>query len=332
MGFIWPSLLLFLLAIPIGVWVYRSRERRRAQKAASFGLGSPGSPTPRRWVRRIPAACTVLGMTILIMSLARPETVVGVPRLEGTVVLAFDVSGSMAATDVAPTRLEAAKAAALELVARQPASIRIGVVVFSDAGFATQVPTGDRADIEAAIRRLEPERGTTIARGIEEALTVVQTALDPSTTAYYTNDSAPDAPDPTPMPVGVYEPAIIVLLTDGENTGGVDPLEMAQTARERGIRIDTVGFGTEAGTPLEVEGFRIQTRLESGVLKAIADRTNGTYYAAAEDDLSAIYDDVGSRFIVRAEPQEVTALFAAVGFVLLLIGAGLSLRWFGRAP
>jgi Ca-activated chloride channel homolog len=337
MAFIWPPLLLLLLAIPVGVWVYRRRERRRREAVVRFGLGGmaaapTSNATRRRWVRRIPAACTVLGITILVMSLARPQTVIGVPRLEGTVVLAFDVSASMAAKDVAPSRLEAAKAAALELVAHQPASIRIGVVVFSDAGFATQVPTGDRAAIEAAIQRLEPERGTTIARGIEEALTVIRTALDPKTTDYYTNNSAPIAPDPTPVPDGVYEPAIIVLLTDGENTGGVDPLELAQTAKDRGVRIDTVGVGTTEGTTLETEGFRVHTQLEAAALEAIADRTDGTYYAAADGDLSAIYDDVGSRFTVRTEPQEVTALFAVVGFVLLLIGAGLSLRWFGRAP
>ena len=243
MAFIWPPLLLLLLAIPVGVWVYRragaaaarggragsgsAAARRRAARRATAARAAPR----RRWVRRIPAACTVVGITILVMSLARPQTVIGVPRLEGTVILAFDVSGSMAATDVAPSRLEAAKAAAMELVAHQPASIRIGVVVFSDAGFATQVPTGDRTAIEAAIQRLEPERGTSIARGIQEALTVIRTALDPTTTDYYTNSSAPIAPDPTPVPDGVYEPAIIVLLTDGENTGGVDPLELAQTAQ-----------------------------------------------------------------------------------------------------
>ena len=355
MSFIWPPLLVFLLAIPFGVWFYASRARRRAEAAARVGwasrpsdggasgssgsggatasAGSSAGPrVSRTWRRRIPAACTVIGMTILVLSLARPQSVIGVPRLEGTVLLAFDVSGSMAATDVAPSRMEAAKAAALEFVSHQPASVRLGIVVFSDSGIATQVPTDDRAAIEAAIRRLEPERGTSLGRGILAALTVIQEATAASTTDYYTNDSAPSPPAPTPVPDGVFEPATIVLLTDGENTVPADPLEAAQEARDRGIRIDTVGFGTAEGTTIEVEGFRVHTQLEAEVLQAISDRSGGTYYAAAEDDLGAIYDDVGSRFVVRSEPLELTALFAALGFVLLVVGGALSLRWFGRMP
>ena len=159
MAFLWPPMLLLLLTIPVGVSFYRSRERRRAARAASFGVaprpapatgngGSAGSGTARprsTWRRRIPAACTVIGLTILVLSLARPQSVIGVPRLEGTVLLAFDVSGSMAATDLTPTRMDAAKAAALAFVADQPPSVRIGVIVFSDTGFSIQVPTGDRS-------------------------------------------------------------------------------------------------------------------------------------------------------------------------------------------
>jgi Ca-activated chloride channel family protein len=273
----------------------------------------------------------VLGVTILVVSLARPEAVVGVPRLEGTVLLAFDVSGSMAADDVEPTRLEVAKATALAFVEDQPASVRIGVVVFSDSGFATQVPTDDRAAVTAAIARLEPERSTSLWRGITEALRVIQQAGDLTTTDYYTNETAPDEPDPTPVPAGVYEPAIIVLLTDGENTVRPDPLEAAQVARDRGVRIHTVGIGTAEGTTLEADGFLVHTQLEEGALEGISEGTGGTYYAAT-DDVSTLGDDVGARFVVRGEPLELTALFAAVGFVLLLLGAMLSLRWLGRAP
>jgi Ca-activated chloride channel family protein len=346
MSFIWPSLLLFLLAIPLGIWVYRARDVRRAKRAAQFGWGggaaaaSAGAgavrgPARHRWLRRLPAALTVAGITILVLSLARPQSVIGVPRLEGTVLLAFDVSGSMAATDVAPTRMEAAKAAALEFVAAQPPSVRIGLVVFSDTGFSTQVPTSDRAELETAIQRLEPERGTSLGRGIEASLTVIASALEGEDTDYYTNTS-PDAgptPEPTPVPAGVYEPAIIVLITDGENTVAPDPIEAATTARDRGIRIDTVGVGTPSGTTLEVEGFRVDTRLDEAMLQAIAELTDGTYHAAADQaDLSAIYADVGSRLVVRTEPFELTPLFAGLGFVLLLLGGLVSLRWFGRVP
>lgn len=342
-SFIWPPLLLLLLAIPFGVWAYRSRERRRAERAALFGWGSspaaagsdagyvPGA-RGARWARRIPAVCTFAGVTILVLSLARPESVIGVPRLEGTVVLAFDVSGSMAATDVPPSRMEAAKAAALEFVAQQPPSVRIGIVAFSDSGFSTQVPTNDRLAVEVAIQRLEPERGTSLGRGILDSLAAIA-ADDPDTTDYYSNHSAEPVPAPTPVPAGVFQPAIIVLLTDGENTQAPDPLEAAQVARERGVRIDTIGFGSPAGATIEVEGFRIHTQLDEGALRDIAERTDGKYYAATDqEDLTAIYHDVGSRLVVRTEPFELTPMFAALGFALLVVGGMTSLRWFGRMP
>jgi Ca-activated chloride channel family protein len=341
-SFIWPPLLLLLLAIPLGVWAYRSRERGRARRAAEFGLGAArtGSPSPvgrgarwSRWTRRIPAAFTVVGVTILVLSLARPQSVIGVPRLEGTVLLAFDVSGSMAATDVAPTRMEAAKASALKFVDDQPASVRIGVVVFSDSGVSTQPPTGDRAAVVAAIQRLEPERGTSLGQGILASLTAIEADADPNTTDYYTNASAPPTPRPTPVPADVYEPAIIVLLTDGENTVAPDPFEAAKAAKDRGVRIHTVGIGSPAGATLEVEGFMVHTQLDEATLQRVATMTNGTYHAAADEaDLTAIYGDIGRRLVVRSEPFELTPVLAALGFALLLIGGVGSLRWFGRMP
>ncbi len=339
MSFIWPPLLLLLLAIPVGVWAYRSRERARAQRASQFGFGSAATAAPgegsatRRapWTRRIPAALTIAGVTILVLSLARPESVIGVPRLEGTVLLAFDVSGSMAATDVAPTRIEAAKTAALAFVGQQPTSVRIGVVVFSDTGFSTQVPTHDRAAVEAAIHRLEPERGTSLGQGILQSLAAIEDADDVDTD-YYTNPAGP-RPDATPVPAGHYEPAIIVLLTDGENTVRPDPLGAAQEARDRGVRIDTVGIGSRDGTTLQVEGFLVHTKLDEGALQGIAAMTDGTYYPAENlDDLTAIYQNVGSRLVVRTEPFELTPVLAALGFLLLLVGGLTSLRWFGRMP
>jgi Ca-activated chloride channel family protein len=343
-SFIWPPLLLLLVAVPVGVWLYRSRERGRAERVARFGWGAAsGAPAAgsrssaagrrTRWTRRIPAVCTVLGVTILVFSLARPQSVIGVPRLEGTVLLAFDVSGSMAATDVAPTRMEAAKTAALEFVEGQPASVRIGIVVFSDSGLSTQIPTADRAAIVAAIQRLGPERGTSLGRGILAALKVIADDTDPTTTDYYTNASAPPRPVPTPVPAGVYEPAVIVLLTDGENTVEPDPLGAARAARDRGVRIHAVGIGTAAGTTLEVEGFLIHTRLDEAALRDIATLTDGTYHAAADqDELLAINEDIGSRLVVRSEPFELPPILAALGFALLLVGGLTSLRWFGRMP
>jgi Ca-activated chloride channel homolog len=339
-SFIWPSLLLFLLVIPFGVWAYVSRERRRAARVAEFGWGSASAAAAsqsvgrrRRWMRRLPAAFTIVGVTILVLSLARPQSVIGVPRLEGTVLLAFDVSGSMAATDVAPTRMEAAKAAALKFVSDQPSSVRIGVVVFSDSGISTQAPTGDRQAILTAIQRLGPERGTSLGQGILASLSAIEGDNDPSTTDYYTNASAPPTPVPTPVPAGVFEPAIVVLLSDGENTAPPDPMEAAQEAKKRGVRIHTIGIGSPAGTTLQVEGFQVHTQLDEAALRDIATMTDGTYHAAAdEDDLTAIYQDIGSQLVVRDEPFELTSILAGLGFAVLLIGGVGSLRWLGRMP
>jgi Ca-activated chloride channel family protein len=272
-------------------------------------------------------------MTVLVFSLARPQGVIGVPRLEGSVLLAFDVSGSMAAIDVAPSRMEAAKAAALDFVQGAPSSLRIGVVAFSDAGFSTQVPTYERGLVVAAIQRLEPERGTSLARGILSSLTAIDLAEHPPGNDYYTTGSPPPTPEPTPVPSGVHEPVIIVLFTDGENTVNPNPDGAVQAARDRGIRIDTVGIGTAAGATLEIDGFRIHTSLDEAVLRDIAQRTDGTYYAAADQgDMARIGDDVGRRLVVRAEPFELTSLFALGGFALLVAGGLGSLRWFGRMP
>jgi Ca-activated chloride channel homolog len=287
------------------------------------------------WRRRLPAILTVAGLSVLVLSIARPQAVIGVPRYEGTVVLAFDVSGSMAATDIAPSRMEAAKAAAIALVDQQPPSIRIGVVVFSDSGFSTLVPTYDRLEVIAAIGRLEPERGTSLGRGILASLDLIAAADAGEETDFYSNASPPPEPTPAPTPVpdGHHEPAVVVLLTDGENTVQPGPLDGAVVARDRGIRVDTVGVGTTEGATLEVEGFRVHTTLDEATLQAVADNTDGTYYPAADPSvLAGIYDDVGGRFVVREEPFELTPIFAAAGFALLLIGGLASLRWFGRMP
>jgi len=156
MSFLWPAMLLFLAALPLFVALYRRRLEQRRRLAARYGsLGRVQEATgrPPGWRRHLPPALFLVGLTLLIVALARPQTVVSLPRMEGTVILAFDVSGSMAADDMTPTRMEAAKAAARDFVERQPPSLQIGVVAFSDSGFAVQTPTNDQEAILAAIAR-----------------------------------------------------------------------------------------------------------------------------------------------------------------------------------
>jgi Ca-activated chloride channel family protein len=338
MSFIWPQMLLLLPVIPLGVLLYVVLERRRRRRVAAYGALAVGvrrdvRALPDGLRRRIPAAFLLVGLTIVVMAMARPQSVVSLPRVEGTVVLAFDVSGSMAADDLEPTRMEAAKTAARAFVARQPASIRIGVVAFSDSGFSTQVPTNDETLLLAAIDRLDPERGTSIARGILTSLTTIAAAdVDPAA-GFYTNRSPDPAPDLAPVPDGTYAPAAIVLLTDGENNQSPDPFEAAMAAADRGVRIFTVGVGSADGTTIEVEGFRVHSRLDEPTLRRISEITDGSYYAAdGPEALSSIYDDIDTRLVIRPEPMEVTSLFAGAGVLVLLVGGIASLLWLGRLP
>jgi Ca-activated chloride channel family protein len=338
MSFLWPSLLILLLIIPVGAAVYMAIDASRRQRAAAYGtLAAPSGGRGRpagRIRRRIPAACLLLGLGLVVVALARPQAVIGVPRLEGTVMLAFDVSGSMAATDITPTRMEAAKAAAAAFVERQPESVRIGVVSFSDTGFSVQVPTNDSTQVTAAIDRLTPERGTSIARGIAASLSVIAADEAGPGAGYYTTNRGPEpTPEPTPVPEGSFRSAIIVLLTDGENTVAPDPVEAAHAASDRGVRVFPVGIGTAAGATLEVEGFRVHSRLDEPVLRNIAEITHGAYYPVSDPAaLDAVYQGVETRLVIRPEPMEVTSLVAGAGMLILLIGAIASLRILGRAP
>lgn len=332
MTFIWPPMLILLLLIPALVVLYLQMQRRRQQIFASSTMRLTGQSVSRLSARRhISPLFYLIALTILIIALARPEAVVGVPRIEGTVILAFDISASMAATDLEPTRLEAAKAAARAFVERQPPSVRIGLVAFSDTGLAVQVPTYNQDEILAAIRRLDPARGTSLGNGMLVSLSVVD--AKPEETNYYSNLTPQPTPTPTPVPAGTYTSGVIVLLTDGENTEEPDPMEAAQIAADRGVRIYTIGIGSAAGTVLNIEGFNVFTQLNEPLLQAIAQLTNGVYFnAQSEDELLAIYDNLDREFVVRPEPMEITPIFAGVSILNLLIGGALSLFWFGRVP
>jgi Ca-activated chloride channel family protein len=337
-SFLWPTLLLLLLAIPVGAAAYLSMERRRRGRIAGYGTlaipaGGPAPNTSSRFRRRVPAACLLIGLFLVVIAIARPQAVVSVPRVEGTVILAFDVSGSMAADDLAPTRMEAAKTAARAFVERQPPTVRMGVVAFSDSGFSIQVPTDDPTLVTAAIDRLAPERGTAIGRGILTSLTTIAVDEAGPAAGYYTNRSPGPTPEVTPVPAGTFSSAVVVLLTDGENNQQPDPLAAAMTAADRGVRIYTVGIGTAAGATIEIDGFRVHSQLDEGALRQIADISHGTYFAVAEPGgFDPVYEAVETRLVIRPEPMEVTSLFAGAGLLILLAGGLASLVVLGRAP
>lgn len=335
MTFLWPIMLLWLLLIPAFVVLYVRMQQRRRLLAARFGnSGSAQDGTRKLGVRRhVPAAFFLTALAILIVALARPEGVVGLPRVEGTVILAFDVSGSMAADDMEPTRLEAARTAAKEFVLNQPSSVQIGIVTFSEGGFTTQPPTDEQAAILSAIDRLAVQSGTSVARGIEAALNVIYAVKNPTLSLSERNPAEAEAPTPTPVPQGTYTSAVIVLLTDGENNQDPDPLEVAQLAADRGIRIHTVGLGSTEGAVLNLEGYNVRSRLDEESLKQISQLTGGTYYnAQSAEDLRQVYDNLDPELVIKPQKIEVTSLFAGAGILVLMLGSVLSLLWLGRLP
>jgi Ca-activated chloride channel family protein len=335
MSFIWPAMLVLLLAIPLGVGLYLRLQRRRQRLIASYGSlglmqGALGRVLGRR--RHIPPALFLAGLAFLLIGVARPQAVVSLPRAEGTIILAFDVSGSMAAEDLKPTRMEAAKAVAREFVQRQPRTIQVGVVAFSESGLMVQAPTNEQEEVLATINRLSPQRGTSLGQGILSALNTIALDSEPPP-SLYTNLTPGPAATPTPVPEGTYTSAVIVLLTDGENNVSPDPLAAAQAAADRGVRIYTIGIGSAAGIPLHVNGFNVFTRLDEPTLQGIAQITDGAYYnAESQEDLRAIYENLNLELVIKPEEMEVTSLFAGFGVLLLLIGGVFSLLWFSRLP
>jgi Ca-activated chloride channel family protein len=232
-----------------------------------------------------------------------------------------------------PTRMEAAKTAALDFIEHQPNSVQIGVVAFSDDGFTVQTPTNDQETLIASINRLAPERGTSLANGISASLGAIDAVNAEPPPHLYTDRTPTPSPTPTPVPEGTYAPAVIVLLTDGENNENPDPLAAAQTAADRGVRIYTVGIGSSAGTSLDINGFRVHTQLDEAALQKIAQLTHGAYYNAQnEQDLRAIYDNLDPQLVIKPEKIEVTSIFAGASIFVLLMGGLFSLLWFSRLP
>ena len=328
MSFIWPWVLVSLLVLPVCVLLYVRQQRKRSRDADSLGTMGvlrEGANVLAGRRRHVPPVIFLTAVALLALASARPELTLPLPRMEGTVMLAFDVSSSMAADDVEPTRMDAAKVVAKSLVDRRPGSARIGVVAFGEGGLVVQPPTDDDEALEATIDRLVPYSGTSLGRGILTALNVVS-----PNSAF---NSAEQDPLDGAAPRSAFAPAIIVLLTDGENTDPPDPIEVAQMAIDRGVRVFTVGLGTEGGSTIEVEGFNLSTQLNEPVLQEIALLTEGVYFRIEDVvDVPSVYEELETQFLVEAREVEVTSAFGGVSALLLLVGGALSLLWFGRIP
>lgn len=329
MSFLWPLMLFSLLLVPLLVVLYVRLQRRQRQAAAGLGMlgvlrSSSGKGAGAS--RHIPPMIFLTGLVLLLVAAARPEREISLPRTEGTVILAIDVSNSMNADDLEPTRIEAAKSAARAFVQNQPGTIQVGVVAFSGGGVVVQPPTDNPEDILSSIDRLSPQGGTSLGQGIFSSLSAIAgEALGIEASAVEEGLAA--------GPIGPFPSAVVVLLSDGENTDPPDPLEIAQVAADAGVRIYPVGIGSPEGTVVEVEGFKVLSRLDETLLQQIASLTNGRYYRAEDaESLQEIYRNIDLHLTIKEEKMEITSLVAGLSILLFLTGGALSLFWFGRAP
>jgi Ca-activated chloride channel homolog len=280
----------------------------------------------------------LLALAALVVASARPTAVVTLPLVEQTIVLAMDVSGSMRAADVEPNRLIASQNAAKAFIAELPRAVRVGVVSFAGTAAVVQPPTLSRDDVVAAIDRFQLQRGTAIGSGIVLSLATIfpEAGIDLSQITGQRlmpkalGDKTPDK-EFTPVEPGSYNSAAIILLTDGQRTTGPDSIDAAKMAADRGIKIYTVGIGTKDGETIGFEGWSMRVRLDEETLKQVAAATRAEYfYAGTAVDLKKVYQSLGSRLSAQKKETEISALFAALGALLALVAATLSVWWFGR--
>jgi Ca-activated chloride channel family protein len=361
LSFLWPTLLWLLLLVPLSVGLYVLLLYRRKKTALRYAnlsmvkaaMGAVG------WRRHVPPALMLLALTLLLIAVARPTAVVSLPSTRATVILAMDVSGSMRATDVTPSRVEAAQAAAKQYIKSQPKDVVIGIVAFAATAFLVQSPTVDHTALFNAIDHFELQRGTAVGSGILTALSSIFPREDFPIANYYSGgfgtgsggfgfgggdrfnrfggralgDRGPGGPPKKHVPVepGSYKNAVIILLTDGQTNAGYDPVEAARIASEYGVKVYTVGFGTTRGNVVGFGGFSMRAQLDEDALKKIADMTRGRYFhAATADDLKAVYGVLSKQLVMETQQMEISSFFAAAAAIVMLLAAGLSLAWFSR--
>jgi Ca-activated chloride channel homolog len=347
MTFAAPLALLALLLVPLVLLALYLARRRRIRYAIRYPALDvlAGVVQRERRGRWIPAALLVLALTALLLGAARPMAKVPVPREEATVMLVIDVSGSMNADDVEPTRMEAAQRAASRFLDRLPDKFQVGLVTFSSEAETLVPPTTDREAVRAALSALTANGGTAMGDGLARALDVIESAREqagagpaPSTTADPAAP-APGAPGSTTPESNrpAVPPAVTLLLSDGANSAGGDPFVQAERARALGVPVYTIALGTSGGVlrqPNAFGGVRIQpVPPDPDSLARIAETSNGRFFEApTSQNLAAVYDNLGSRIGFRLEEREVTVAFAAAGLLLLALAGALRARRGARLP
>ncbi|MBK6868547.1 MAG: VWA domain-containing protein [Burkholderiales bacterium] len=344
-GFLWPQFLWLLLLLPLlvllYVWLMR-RKRKLVVRYASLAIVKEALGKGPGWRRHLPPLLLLAALGALILASARPVAVVALPSNQQTIILAMDVSGSMRATDVEPNRLVAAQNAAKAFLKDLPRDVKVGIVAFAGSAQVAQLPTLNRDDLATAIDRFQLQRATATGNAIVISLATIfpnagielqQLSFDRMRGGM---GRSLDQPPPKqnefiPVPPGSYTSAAIIMLTDGQRTTGVDPLEAAKMAAERGVKVYTVGVGTVDGETIGFEGWSMRVRLDEETLKAIAHRTAADYYyAGTAQDLKKVYENLSSRLTLEKKETEISALFALLGAWLALLAGGLSMLWFNR--
>ena len=344
-SFLWPQFLWLLLALPVLVLLYVWVQRRRKKLAvryASLSIVQQALGKGPGWRRHLPPLLLLLALAALILASARPTAVVSLPSNQQTIILAMDVSASMRATDVEPNRLVAAQEAAKTFLKELPRDIKVGIVAFAGSAQVAQGPTLNREDLVSAIDRFQLQRATATGNAIVISLSTLfpkagielqQLSLERMRGGVGRSlDQAPPKQDEfVPVPPGSYTTGAIVMLTDGQRTTGVDPLDAAKMAADRGVKVYTVGVGTVDGEIIGFEGWSMRVRLDEDTLKQIAQHTAAEYYyAGTAQDLKKVYQSLSNRLTLEKKETEVSALFALAGALLALVAGGLSLLWFGR--
>ena len=338
--FLWPNMLWAMAALPVIVLLYVflvTRRKKTTLRYASLGLVKEALGGRSAWRRHVPPLLMFMALAALLFASSRPAALITLPSAQETIVLAMDVSGSMRAADVLPSRIVAAQEAAKSFVAELPRNVKVAVVSFAGTAAVVQAPTLSRDDVNASIDRFQLQRGTAIGSGIILSLATIfpEAGIDLSqvTGARAMPPGPNDKPRPdfTPVAPGSYSSAAIILLTDGQRTAGPDSLEAAKMAADRGVRIYTVGIGTKEGETIGFEGWSMRVRLDEETLKGIAKLTSADYfYAGTAADLKKVYQGLSTRLIVEKKETEISALLAALGAALMVLAAGLSVWWFGR--
>jgi len=352
MKFLWPTMLLWLLAVPalVAGYVYWMRRKKKgAIRYPSLALLREAMGPGERFRRHVPPLLLLLSLVAMLVAIARPTAMITLPSQQQTIILAIDVSLSMGATDVEPNRLTAAQAAAKSFIEEHPTNARIGLVAFGASASLVQPPTRDKEALLAAIDSFQLQRGTATGSALYVAIATLfpDADIDVASLAVpggFWRGTAPERgkkldpgkPEPKkldPVPPGSYNNAVVILMSDGRRTTGPDPLDAARMAADRCLRVFTVGFGTAAGAMIGFEGWSAYVRLDEETLKAVADVTRGEYfYAGTAADLTKVYQSLNSKLVLERESIEVTSLFAAAAAVLVVLALALSLMWFNRVP